>query len=44
MWIVNLKEKLAKAIARSFEFKNARNVCTPKEISEVLFLFGLTWR
>ena len=44
MWIVNIKEKLAKAIARSFEFKNARNVCTPKEISEVLFLFGLTWK
>ena len=41
---VALKEKLAKAIARSFEFKNARNVCTPKEISEVLFLFGLTWK
>jgi AcrR family transcriptional regulator len=41
---VAFKEKLAKAIARSFEFKNARNVCTPKEISEVLFLFGLTWK
>jgi hypothetical protein len=26
---VAFKEKLAKAIARSFEFKNARNVCTP---------------
>jgi TetR/AcrR family transcriptional regulator, regulator of autoinduction and epiphytic fitness len=41
---VAFKEKLAKAIARSFEFKNARNVCTPKEISEVLFLLGLTWK
>jgi TetR/AcrR family transcriptional regulator, regulator of autoinduction and epiphytic fitness len=41
---VAFKEKLAKAIARSFEFKSARNVCTPKEISEVLFMFGLTWK
>jgi hypothetical protein len=37
---VAFKEKLAKAIARSFEFKIARNVCTPKEISGSLFLFG----
>jgi AcrR family transcriptional regulator len=41
---IAFKEKLAKAIARSSEFKNARNVCTPQEISEVLFLFGLTWK
>jgi AcrR family transcriptional regulator len=41
---VSFKEKVAKAIAGSFEFKNARNICTPKEISEVLFLFGLTWK
>jgi AcrR family transcriptional regulator len=41
---VAFKEKLAKAIARSLEFKNARNVCTPQEISEVLFQFGLTWK
>jgi TetR/AcrR family transcriptional regulator, regulator of autoinduction and epiphytic fitness len=41
---VAFKEQLTKAIARSFEFKDARNVCTPKEISEVLFQFGLTWK
>jgi hypothetical protein len=28
---VAFKEKLAKAIARSFEFKNTRKVCTPKK-------------
>jgi AcrR family transcriptional regulator len=38
------KAKLAKALADSPEFKKADNVCTPKEISEVLFQFGLTWK
>jgi hypothetical protein len=37
---VAFKERLAKAIARSFEFKNAGNVCMPKEISEVLSCLG----
>ncbi len=36
--------KLAKALADSAEFKNARNMCTPREIAQVLFQFGLTWK
>ena len=36
--------KLGRALADSSEFKRAKNICTPKEISQVLFLFGLTWK
>jgi AcrR family transcriptional regulator len=36
--------KVAKALADSPEFKRTRNVCTPKEIAQVLFLVGLTWK
>ncbi len=36
--------KLAKAITDSPEFRRAKNACTPKEISQVLFQFGLTWK
>jgi TetR/AcrR family transcriptional regulator, regulator of autoinduction and epiphytic fitness len=36
--------KLRKALADSSEFKRAQNICTPKEISQVLFLCGLTWK
>jgi AcrR family transcriptional regulator len=36
--------RLAKALADSPEFKKARNICTPREISQVLFLCGLTWK
>lgn len=38
------RSKLAKALSDSPEFKRARNVCTPTEISQVLFQFGLTWK
>lgn len=36
--------KLAKALADSSEFKKSKNVCTPKEVSQVLFQCGLTWK
>jgi TetR/AcrR family transcriptional regulator of autoinduction and epiphytic fitness len=35
---------LAKALADSTEFQGTANVCSPKEIAEVLFLCGLTWK
>jgi AcrR family transcriptional regulator len=35
--------ELAKAIANSREFKKT-NMCTPQEIAQVLFQFGLTWK
>jgi AcrR family transcriptional regulator len=38
------KAKVAKALSDSPEFKKANNICTPKEISQVLFQFGLTWK
>lgn len=47
-WIEECKAafqaKLAKAIADSSEFKASQNVCSPKEVSQVLFLCGLTWK
>ena len=36
--------RLTKALAECAEFKRSRNLCTPKEISQVLFLCGLTWK
>jgi AcrR family transcriptional regulator len=36
--------KIAKAVADSPEFKRSKNVCTPREIAQVLFAFGLTWK
>jgi TetR/AcrR family transcriptional regulator, regulator of autoinduction and epiphytic fitness len=36
--------RLTKALADSVEFKSTRNVCTPKDIAQVLFLCGLTWK
>jgi len=39
-----LQAKLTKALADSAEFKKAKNVCTPREVSQVLFRCGLTWR
>jgi AcrR family transcriptional regulator len=39
-----LKAKIAKAIADSREFNERKNICSPKEISQVLFLCGLTWK
>lgn len=38
------QEKLRKALADSPEFKKTKNICTPREISQVLFLCGLTWK
>jgi TetR/AcrR family transcriptional regulator, regulator of autoinduction and epiphytic fitness len=39
-----LQAKLTKALADSAEFKKAKNICTPREVSQVLFRCGLTWR
>jgi hypothetical protein len=39
-----LRAKFAKALAESSEFKRTGNVCSPREISQVLFLCGLTWK
>ena len=35
---------LAKALAESPDFEQSTNACSPKEIAEVLFLCGLTWK
>lgn len=39
-----LQTKLAKALADSAEFKKAKNVCTPTEVTEVLLRCALTWK
>ena len=39
-----LQAKLTKALADSVEFKKAKNVCTPKEVTEVLLRCGHTWK
>jgi AcrR family transcriptional regulator len=39
-----LQAKLTKALAESAEFKKAKNVCTPKEVTEVLLRCGLSWK
>ena len=39
-----LQAKLTKALADSAEFKKAKNVCTPREVTEVLLRCGLTWK
>jgi AcrR family transcriptional regulator len=39
-----LQAKLTKALAGSAEFKATKNVCTPKEVTEVLLRCGLTWK
>ena len=36
--------KLAKAISESPEYHKQKNVCTPNEISKVLYTCGLTWK
>ena len=41
---VAFQTKSARALAEAPEFKRGRNVCTPKEIAQVLFLFGLGWK
>ena len=38
------RAKLAKAMANSKEFARTENVCSPKEVAQVLFQFGLTWK
>jgi hypothetical protein len=35
---------MAAVLAQSNEFASAANVCSPGELSEVLFRFGLTWK
>ena len=39
-----LQAKLTKALADSAEFRRSKNICTPREVSQVLFRCGLTWR
>jgi AcrR family transcriptional regulator len=39
-----LEAQLTKALADSAEFKKAKNVCTPREVTEVLLQCGATWR
>ena len=39
-----VQTKIAKALAESPEFKATKNVCTPKEVSHVLFSCGLAWK
>ena len=41
---VAFQARVARALAESSEFKRARNVSTPKEIAQVLFTCGLTWK
>jgi len=38
------KARVAKALSESEEFARTKNVCTPRELSQVLFLCGLTWK
>ncbi len=38
------RKKMATAISLSEEFKESNNVCSPEEIADVLFQFGLTWK
>jgi AcrR family transcriptional regulator len=41
---IAFQAKLAKAMAESEEFEHANNICTAKEVAQVLFLCGLTWK
>ena len=36
--------RLTKAIAEAPEFKRAKNVCAPKDIADILYQFGNTWK
>jgi len=38
------QSRLARAMADSTEFNQVKNVCTPREIAQVLFQCGLTWK
>jgi len=38
------KAKIETVLEQSGEFAAAGNVCTPRELSEVMFCFGLTWK
>ncbi|HEY1708091.1 MAG TPA: TetR/AcrR family transcriptional regulator [Rhizomicrobium sp.] len=38
------RAKLARALAESVEFRRAKNVCSPKEVAQVLDQFGLIWK
>ncbi|HEY2070822.1 MAG TPA: TetR/AcrR family transcriptional regulator [Rhizomicrobium sp.] len=35
---------LAKALSESVEFKRAKNICSPKEVAQVLYLMGVAWK
>lgn len=38
------RASLAQAMAQSAEFKRTRNLCAPKDVAEVLFQLGLSWK
>jgi len=39
-----LQAKLTKALAESADFRKAKNVCSPREVTQVLLACGLTWK
>ena len=39
-----LQSQLEKALADSAEFKRTASICSPKEVSQVLLLCGLSWK
>jgi TetR/AcrR family transcriptional regulator, regulator of autoinduction and epiphytic fitness len=43
-YVLAFQTRLTKAIAGSAEFKRSRNVGSAKEMTEVLFLCGLSWK
>jgi hypothetical protein len=38
------KARIETALMQSDEFAATENICTPRELSEVLLRFGLTWK
>jgi len=43
-YIAAFQTRITRAIADSTEFKRSGNVCSAREIAQVLFLCGLTWK
>jgi AcrR family transcriptional regulator len=41
---VAFKSKIESALASDSDFALSRNTCKPKDLAEVLFCFGLTWK
>ena len=38
------KAKIIKAVSTSVEFKNSKSIASPKDIAQVLFLCGMSWK